>query len=57
MNTQENKDKPFAECTKREIFAMHAMQSLATNTGYGSWKDLASDAVALADALLAELEK
>jgi hypothetical protein len=57
VNTQENKDKSFAECTKREIFAMHAMQSLATNTGYGSWKDLASDAVSLADAVLVELEK
>lgn len=43
--------------TKREMFAMHAMQALATNCGYGTWKDLASDAVGIADALLVELEK
>lgn len=42
--------------TKREMFAMHAMQALATNSGYGAWEDMASDAVNIADALLAELE-
>ena len=45
--------------TKREMFTMHAMQALAanSNSGYRLWKDLASDAVILADAVLAELEK
>ena len=43
--------------TKREIFAMHAMQALATNTGYDKWELLAGDAVDIADALLKELEK
>jgi hypothetical protein len=43
--------------TKREMFAMHAMQALATNTGYHKWDLLAEDAVAIADALLKELEK
>ena len=43
--------------TKREMFAMHAMQALATNSGYGTWEDMANDAVNIADALLAELER
>ena len=45
-----------AGLTKREMFAMHAMQALATNSGYGTWEDMANDAVNIADALLAELE-
>lgn len=45
-----------AGLTKREMFAMHAMQALATNSGYGAWEDMANDAVNIADALLAELE-
>ena len=43
--------------TRREIFAMHAMQALATNTGYHKWELLAEDAVDIADALLKELDK
>lgn len=48
--------------TKREMFAMHAMQGLiAANSTYGGRTDsrdsLAADAVAHADALLKELEK
>ena len=47
-----------AGLTKREIFAMHAMQGLlACSATYRISRDaLASDAVATADALLAELE-
>jgi hypothetical protein len=44
--------------TKREYFAGLAMQSLAAESGrYGSSGDMAYDAVKLADALLAELER
>lgn len=47
----------YAGLNKREMFAMHAMQALATNTGYGTWEDMANDAVNISDALLAELER
>lgn len=44
--------------TKREMFAMAAMQGLASEScRYGSPCDMAHDAVKLADALLAELER
>ena len=44
--------------TKREYFAGLAMQSLAAESGrYGSTGDMAYDAVKLAGALLAELER
>lgn len=44
--------------TKREFFAMHAMQAnRSRNTTYESWEDLAKDSVEIADALLAELDK
>ena len=49
--------EPTYGLTKREMFAMHAMQALATNSGYGAWEDMASDAVNIADALLEELER
>lgn len=48
----------FPGLTKREIFAMHAMQACRSrDSDYFSWQDLANDAVEIADALLAELEK
>ena len=43
--------------TKRERFAMAAMQGLCTTGGYHNYADLAHDAVRNADALLAELAK
>lgn len=44
--------------TKREMFAMAAMQGLASESGrYQSAEDMAHDAVKLSDALLAELER
>ena len=43
--------------TKREMFAMAAMQGLCNHSGdYHEFSHLASDAVNYADALLAELE-
>ena len=42
--------------TKREAFAMAAMQGLCSKDGYHTPQDLALDAVAQADALLAALE-
>ena len=43
--------------TKREMFAMAAMQGLCAHSGdYHEFKHLAADAVNYADALLAELE-
>lgn len=43
--------------TKREYFAAMAMQGLCCREGYGSMEDVAHDALAVANALLAELEK
>ncbi len=48
--------------TKREMFAMAAMQGIMANAATmpehgGHFKNIASDAVTAADALLAELEK
>ena len=45
--------------TKREMMAMTAMQGLAANSsgGYSDYKYMAKDAVRIADALLAELER
>lgn len=43
--------------TKREQFAMAAMQGFAANGGYAAPSDAAHDAVKWADALLAELDK
>lgn len=49
--------------TKREMFAMHAMQAILANgaseeIGYTDWaENLAKHAITAADALLAELDK
>jgi hypothetical protein len=43
--------------TLREHYAGRAMQSLCAKDGYTSFHDLAFDAVACADALIAELER
>lgn len=44
--------------TKREQFAMAAIQGLASSAAeYSRFHEMAKDAVAIADALLAELEK
>ena len=44
--------------TKREMFAMSAMQGLCTHSGdYHTFEDLISDAVNYADALLEKLEQ
>lgn len=43
------------ELTKREQFAMAAMQSLLLKDGYSRHEHLALDAVNLADAMLAAL--
>ena len=44
--------------TKREMFAMAAMQGLASSADeYSRFYEMATDAVAMADALLAELER
>jgi len=53
-------DVQYAGLTKREMFAMAAMQGLCANSIAGShhtFKNLAAEAVAYADALLAELER
>ncbi|MGL4756321.1 MAG: hypothetical protein ACRCXB_28540 [Aeromonadaceae bacterium] len=42
--------------TKREMMAMCAMQGLVSAGGYDKFAYLATDAVNIADALLAELE-
>jgi len=52
-----------AEChsaggfTKREQFAMAAMQGLCATGQYGDFQHVAEDACKAADALLAELER
>ena len=43
--------------TKREMMAMHVMASIATTVGYQNYDQMAQDAIAATDALLAELEK
>ena len=47
---------PDAGLTKREQFAMAAMQGLCMQSGYNGPNYVAKDAVRCADALLAELE-
>jgi hypothetical protein len=48
----------FGGLTKREMFAMAAMQGLTSSVSeYSKFHELATDAVSIADALLAELEK
>ena len=43
--------------TKRELFAAMAMQACRSrHSAYKSWQDLASDAVDIADALIAALD-
>ena len=50
--------KPAFGLTKREMFAMAAMQGLCAHSGdYHEFSHLASDAVNYADSVLAELEK
>ena len=56
--------EPTYGLTKREMFAMHAMQGLLSSSSDsdGIWTNegpsfIASEAVAFADALLAELDK
>lgn len=43
--------------TKREMMAMHMMASIATTVGYQNYGQMAQDAIAATDALLAGLEK
>lgn len=43
--------------TKREMMAMHIMASIATTVGYQNYGQMAQDATAATDAILAELEK
>lgn len=43
--------------TKREMMAMHIMASISTTVGYQNYGQMAQDAIAATDALLAELEK
>ena len=55
-----NQFPPEIHCglSKREMFAMAAMQGLCSHSGdYHEFSHLASDAVNYADALLAELER
>ena len=48
----------YSGLTKREMFAMAAMQGLCAHSGdYHEFSHLASDAVNYADSVLAELEK
>jgi hypothetical protein len=58
MPTQVNGGDLFGGLTKREQFAMAAMQGLCAHSGdYHTPQDLSSDAVMYADVLLVELEK
>lgn len=57
MPTQSNGGDIFCGLTKREVMAMHVMASIATTVGYQNYGQMAQDAIAAADALLAELER
>jgi len=48
--------RPVRGLTKREMFAMAAMQGLCASNGYNAFNLLAQDAVTCADTLLAALE-
>lgn len=51
-------DDYFEGMTKREMMAMHMMASnRSRGSDYRSWIDMANDAIEMADALLAELER
>ena len=60
-NRSQSPDNPFGGLTKREMFAMNAMQGLLSSESAESWyeqhEDCAKAAVNYADALLKELEK
>ena len=44
--------------TKREMMAMHMMAAnRSRSSNYSSWADMATDAIEMTDALLAELER
>ena len=43
--------------TKREMMAMHIMASIATTVGYQNYGQMAQDAIAATDAILAELDR
>ena len=48
----------FSGLTKREMMAMHMMAACRTRyTNYKSWVEMATDAIEMTDALLAELER
>lgn len=49
-------DKAYSGLTKREIFAMHAMQGLCANSSISGLHFTPQEAVDYADALLARLE-
>jgi len=52
------KDVLYPGLSKREMFAMAAMQGLTSSVSeYSKFHELATDAVSIADALLAELER
>lgn len=51
------KKAPATGLTKREMMAMHIMASIATTVGYQNYCQMAQDAIAATDAILAELEK
>ena len=47
----------FSGLTKREMMAMHMMAANRNRgSNYNSWVDMATDAIEMTDALLAELE-
>ena len=58
MPTQNGGGDIYGGFTKREMMAMHMMAaSRSRGSIYSSWVDMAMDAIEMADALLAELER
>lgn len=56
MPTQINGGDLFGGLTKREMMAMH-MMAASRSSNYSSWVDMATDAIEMTDALIAELER
>ena len=57
MPTQSNGGDIYGGLTKREMMAMNMMAANRNRgSNYNSWVDMATDAIEMTDALLAELE-
>ena len=58
ITNEQSQDADMQGLTKREMMAMHMMTAnRSRSSNYSSWADMATDAIEMTDALLAELER